>query len=60
MLAAIRIRLKGKADASLEEMLDAAEDRSGPALEDLMQEKKPAKSLDDLMAEEKPKPEWPS
>ena len=65
VLAALRIRLKGKADSSLEEMLEAADDpgaakQDGPSLEDLMAPKKPAKSLDDLMAEKKPKPEWPS
>ena len=61
VLAALRIRLKGKADKSLEEMLEAADDlQSGSDLEDLMQEKKPDRSLDDLLAEEKPKPEWPS
>ena len=61
VLAALRIRLKGKADKSLDEMLEAAGDvGSGRALQDLMQEKKPKRSLDDLLAERKPKPEWPS
>jgi hypothetical protein len=61
VLAALRIRLKGKADSSLEEMLEAAEDQnSGSGLDDLMQEKKSGPSLDDLLAEERPKPEWPT
>ena len=61
VLAALRIRLKGKADTSLEEMLEAADDlESKPGLDDIMQEKKTGPSLDDLLAEEKPKPEWPS
>jgi hypothetical protein len=60
VLAALRIRLKGKADASLEEMLEAADDTTGPALEDFMKEEKPKKSLDDLFAEQPKKPEWPS
>ena len=62
VLAALRIRLKGKADASLEEMLDAADDTpeaSGSKLDELMREEKPKKSLDDLFAEEPKKPEWP-
>ena len=61
VLAALRIRLKGKADKSLDEMLEAAGDvESGPKLDDLMQEKKPGRSLDDLLSEDKPKPEWPA
>jgi hypothetical protein len=62
VLAALRIRLKGKVDSSLEEMLEAAEDAgdSGSRLDDLMQEKKPGKSLDDLFAQQPKKPEWPS
>jgi len=60
VLAALRIRLKGKADSSLEEMLEAADDTSGgPQLDDFMREEKPKKSLDDLFAEEPKKPEWP-
>ena len=60
VLAALRIRLKGKVDASLEEMLEAADDTSGgPKLDDFMREEKPKKSLDDLFAEEPKKPEWP-
>jgi len=62
VLAALRIRLKGKADSSLEEMLEAADDpnESGSKLDDLMREKKPGKSLDDLFSEQPKKPEWPS
>ena len=60
VLAALRIRLKGKADKSLEEMLEAAGDvGSERSLEELMQQQKPKKSLDDLLAQKKPKPEWP-
>lgn len=64
VLAALRIRLKGTAGTSLEEMLAAAEDE--PARDRLADEmakadaeRKP--SLDDLLGREpKPKPEWPS
>jgi hypothetical protein len=60
VLAALRIRLKGKTDKSLEEMLDAAGDlRPGKGLDDLIQEEKPKRSLDDLMAERPKKPDWP-
>jgi hypothetical protein len=61
VLAALRIRLKGKADSSLEEMLEAADDtETGSALDELMEEPKPEKSLDDLFAEQPKKPEWPT
>jgi hypothetical protein len=62
VLAALRIRLKGKVDSSLEEMLEAAEDAgdSGTKLDELMQEKKSQNSLDDLFAQQPKKPEWPS
>ncbi|MFN2545243.1 MAG: hypothetical protein ABR600_11845 [Actinomycetota bacterium] len=61
VLAALRIRIKGKADKSLDEMIEAADDEpSGPSLDDFMREKKKGPSLDELMAEEKPKPEWPA
>jgi hypothetical protein len=62
VLAALRIRLKGKVDSSLEEMLEAAEDTgdSGSKLDELMQEKESRKSLDDLFAQQPKKPEWPS
>jgi hypothetical protein len=62
VLAALRIRLKGSAGKSLEEMLEAAEDappdRLGEAIAKTERERKP--SLDDLLGREpKPKPEWP-
>jgi Arc/MetJ family transcription regulator len=63
VLAALRIRLRGSADKSLEEMLEAAgddlqPDRLGEALEKA--ERKPKTTLDDLLSKPKPKPEWPS
>ena len=62
VLAALRIRLKGTAGASLEEMLEAADDVESDRLERELAraegERKP--SLDDLLAEEKPKPDWPT
>ena len=63
VLAALRIRLKGSADKSLEEMLEAAgddlqPDRLGEALETA--EGEPKTTLDDLLSKPKPKPEWPS
>ena len=62
VLAALRIRLKGKVDSSLDEMLEAADDAEdgGSKLDELMREKRPEKSLDDLFAERPKKPEWPS
>ena len=61
VLAALRIRLKGNAGKSLEEMLAAAGDLK-PGLEEKLtkaeSERKP--SLDDLPSEGKPKPDWPS
>ena len=63
VLAALRIRLKGSAGKSLEEMLDAADDaepdRLGEAIAKAEGKGKP--SLDDLLGKEpKPKPGWPS
>ena len=62
VLAALRIRLKGSAGKSLEEMLEAADDsepdRPGEAIAKAEDKRKP--SLDDLMTREKPKPDWPS
>ena len=63
VLAALRIRLKGSAGKSLEEMLEAAgddlqPDRLGDALEKA--EGEPKTTLDDLLNKPKPKPEWPS
>jgi hypothetical protein len=61
VLAALRIRLKGSAGKSLEEMLAAAGDLK-PRLEEEVakaeRERKP--SLDDLLSERKAKPDWPS
>jgi len=61
VLAALRIRLKGSAGKSLEEMLEAAGDLQ-PSLEEKLAEaegkRKP--SLDDLLTKPKPKPDWPS
>jgi Arc/MetJ family transcription regulator len=63
VLAALRIRLKGSAGKSLEEMLEAAEDtaeRDRLAEEIAQAEGKPKRSLDDLLGQERKKPEWPS
>jgi hypothetical protein len=62
VLAALRIRLKGEAGKSLEEMISAAGDLVGPELEELLTKaEKPKKSLDDLLTRKpKPKPDWPS
>ena len=60
--AALRIRLKGSAGKSLEEMLDAAEDAKPDRLaEELAKaEGENRTSLDDLLGQEPKKPEWPS
>jgi Arc/MetJ family transcription regulator len=62
VLAALRIRLKGSAGKSLEEMLAAADDptpdRLGDAIAKAEGERKP--SLDDLLGKQPKKPEWPS
>jgi len=62
VLAALRIRLKGDAGKSLDEMISAAGDLVGPELEELLTKgEKPKKSLDDLLSQgPKPKPDWPS
>jgi hypothetical protein len=62
VLAALRIRLKGSAGKSLEEMLDAAgdlePDRLAQKLAEVEGRRKP--SLDDLLNKEpQPKREWP-
>ena len=61
VLAALRIRLKGDAGKSLEDLVAAAGDLSGPDLEELLSKGgKPKKTLDDVLAQEpKPKPDWP-
>ena len=71
VLAALRIRLKGAADKSLEEMLESAGDLGGPgeipapkpkrSLDDALKRPEKKSSLDDVLAQpEKPKPEWPA
>lgn len=63
VLAALRIRLKGSADKSLEEMLEAAGDDPQPdrlGQELAKAEGEPKTTLDDLLSKPKPKPEWPS
>jgi hypothetical protein len=62
VLAALRIRLKGGATASLEEMLEAADEAPSDSLEArLAASDQPSKrSLDDLLREEPEKPDWPS
>ncbi|MGE5226532.1 MAG: hypothetical protein ACM3OO_06615 [Planctomycetaceae bacterium] len=63
VLAALRIRLKGSDSASLEEMLEAAEDGPKDSLEERLAqaERAPKPSLDDLLANEpKSEPDWPS
>ncbi|HEX6331747.1 MAG TPA: hypothetical protein VF129_10745 [Actinomycetota bacterium] len=62
VLAALRIRLKGDAGQSLEELLEAAGDLKPDVLEETLAEaeskKKP--SLDDLLSKPEKKPDWPS
>jgi hypothetical protein len=62
VLAALRIRLKGSAGKSLEEMLEASgdveRDRLGEEMAKAERKRKP--SLDDLLTKEPKKPEWPS
>lgn len=62
VLAALRIRLKGDAGRSLDELIDAAGDlESEPQLDRMLaEERKPKGSLDDLMSREPKKPEWPT
>jgi len=65
VLAALRIRLKGTAGKSLDEMIEAADDpesaEGGSGIDELFaKEQKPKRSLDDLFAEQPKKPEWPS
>ena len=65
VLVALRIRLKGSAGGSLEEMLEAADDAE-PGSDRLEREMAKAEgeskpSLDDLLRREPaPKPDWPS
>ena len=62
VLAALRIRLKGSAGKSLEEMLEAADDAPPDRLgEAIAKEGKGKPSLDDLLTKEpNEKPDWPS
>jgi len=62
VLAALRIRLKGSAGKSLEEMLEAAEDAPSDRLAEEMAKAERAKkpSLDDLLTQEPKKPDWPA
>ena len=62
VLAALRIRLKGSAGESLEDLLGAAGDLGSGILEEKLAEveSKPKTSLDDLLNKPKPKPDWPS
>jgi hypothetical protein len=62
VLAALRIRLTGSATASLEEMLEAADDAASESLDSRLAQPERAqeRSLDDLLREEPKKPEWPS
>jgi hypothetical protein len=61
VLAALRIRLKGSAGKSLEEMLAAADDRPDSLEQKLAEAERTNKpSLDDLLTKESKKPDWPS
>jgi Arc/MetJ family transcription regulator len=62
VLAALRIRLRGSAGKSLEDMLEAADDAPSDRLAEEMAraEGKRKSSLDDLLGKEPKKPEWPS
>jgi hypothetical protein len=62
VLAALRIRLKGSAGQSLEELLEAAGDLKPDALEEKLAEaeRKKKPSLDDLLNKPERKRDWPS
>ena len=62
VLAALRIRLKGTAGATLEEMLQAADDAPSDGLDERLAEadSTPRPSLDDLFRQQPEKPGWPS
>lgn len=60
VLAALRIRLKGDAGGSLDQLLESAGDLSSPRLDDVLNRPQETKgSLDDLLSREPEKPEWP-
>jgi hypothetical protein len=62
VLAALRIRLKGSAGKSLDEMLEAAEETKPDRLAEELAKAagKKETSLDDLLGREPKKPDWPS
>ena len=61
VLAALRIRLKGSEGATLEELLQAADDAPTDLDEPTASsERRPKPSLEDLLRQESQKPEWPS
>jgi hypothetical protein len=65
VLAALRIRLKGSAGESLDELLAAAgdvgpDDRLAEEIERAQAAKAGKPSLDDLLTQRKPKRDWPS
>ena len=73
VLAALRIRLKGKPDATLEELLESAGELGGPVDRDITPPPRPKGSLDDAITRpehkrslddvlgqsDEPKREWP-
>ena len=64
VLAALRIRLKGSAGESLDELLAAAgdigpDDRLQEEIEKAQATKARKPSLDDLLTQQKPKRDWP-
>ncbi len=60
VLAALRIRLTGAADKTLEEMLAASEERPDDLTAKMAEaEGKPKPSLDDLLGQPESKPDWP-
>jgi hypothetical protein len=61
VLAALRIRLTGAADKTLEEMLAASEDRPTDLDAKIAEAEAASKpSLDDLLSRPESKPEWPA
>jgi hypothetical protein len=61
VLAALRIRLTGAADKTLEEMLAASEDRPDDLAAKMAEaEGRQKPSLDDLLGQPESKPEWPT
>ena len=62
VLAALRIRLTGTADKTLEEMLAASEERLDDLDAKIAEAERAAKkpSLDDLLGKPESKPDWPA